>query len=88
MRQDKRRLASGERVGAAARRLRARPGWDPRPRPEPVDPALTLQLGALRAADAYDQSAQCAACAAARAGGDSDALCADHLAQALGVKPS
>lgn len=85
MRHDRRTLASGERVGEAARRLRARPGWNPRPGAASGDPDLTLRRGELRTVDAYQESAHCAACAAARQAGDPDALCADHLAQALGV---
>ncbi|MBN2361404.1 MAG: hypothetical protein JXR83_18275 [Deltaproteobacteria bacterium] len=86
-RNDRRTLASGERVAAAARRLRARPGWNPRPSAADAGQELAVRLGEIRAAAAYEQSADCPACAEARRDGDPDALCADHLAQALGLDP-
>ena len=68
------------------RRLRNKPGWDPRKlaRQDPLDKLAQINQE-LRSERTYDDADACEACAAARAEqGDETALCDEHLAAAMG----
>ncbi len=69
-----------------ARRLRARPGWNPEAKQD--EPGLVERLGELRSDETLERAKLCPDCAELRRRGeDPSALCRDHLAQALGLEP-
>ncbi len=68
------------------RKLRSRPGWDPRKlvKEDPMDRLAEINQG-LRSERTYDEADVCEACASARDSQDDEtALCAEHLAEAMG----
>ena len=66
--------------------LRAAASWVDERASERGDQRVMQGFASLRAQEAYDQATCCSACDAARTSeGRDDALCDDHLAQALGM---
>lgn len=66
--------------------LKARAAWVNERLDERGDMRVLQGLATMRAERVYGEAADCAACEAARAADGEDALCEEHLAQALGMR--
>ncbi len=75
-------------VAEGLRQLKAKPGWDPSARPRSTPQDALRELGqADRTEGAYGAAEGCEACRTLRnEEGDEGALCAEHLAEAMGFQ--